>query len=438
MLRMNLSVLSPLAALGLLGACSNSAEPGTAGPVGSGGTALSGGTSPGGSANGGSGGGGIAGKGGSGGNAPVSGGGGVVATGGASAGGGRAGDASIAGSANGGNAGGSGGDSAGGTPSPGGGGSGGRSNAGGSAGAGGAANNSGAGGQAGNSMGGAAGAGGGGGKAAGRCPEGPFPAPMVMSTKNVCQNFDFQHSWNEGPTWVASQGAFFFSNFVAGKGTGGNIIKYTPGGNCEVFIQNVGCNGLAVSNDGNLLAACHQTRAIERFDLTTKQKTTLATTYMNQNLDTPNDLIQHSNGSIYFTNPPNELDGRAQGVGPSLMRIEPDGTVQKISSGNFNGIGLSPDEKKLYVVRTEIWDLDEEGVPSNRQTMFQNNGDGLAVDCAGNVYVDGKIFGPNGQQVGSWGSGINLAFGGEDGKTVLVAGQGKALKELTVNVPGLP
>jgi len=261
---------------------------------------------------------------------------------------------------------------------------------------------------------------------------------MVMSSQAVCASFSFRYTWNEGPTWVAAENAFFFSNFVAGSASGGDIIKYTPGGSCESFIKDVGCNGLAVSNDGNLLAACQQNRAIVRFDLKTKQMTVVADRLGTEMLDTPNDLVQHSNGSIYFTNPPNELAGRPQGVGPSVLRIDPMGKLTKISDGNFNGIALSPDERTLYVVRSEIWSLDAQGVPSTKRAMFSNNGDGMAVDCAGNVYVDGKIFQADGTQIGSWGAGTNLAFGGPDGKTVLVAGSGKTVRELKMNLPGLP
>ena len=303
----------------------------------------------------------------------------------------------------------------------------------------------GVGGRAGGSgSGGTTAAGGAGGRAEGgasgrlACPAGPFAAPMVMSTKNVCANFSFAHTWNEGPTWVAGQGAFFFTNFVAGSASGGNIIKYMPGGDCEIFIRDVGCNGLAVSNDGNLLAACHQNRAIMKFDVKTKQMTVVADKLGNAMLDTPNDLVQHTNGTIYFTNPPNELAGRPQGVGPSALRIDPGGNVIKIADGNFNGIALSPDEKTLYVVRTDVWTLDAQGVPSNKRAMVRNSGDGMAVDCAGNIYVEGKIFSPTDQQLGTYGSGTNMAFGGVDGKTALVVGSGKAVRELAMSVPGLP
>jgi gluconolactonase len=273
--------------------------------------------------------------------------------------------------------------------------------------------------------------------ASSKCPPGPYPTPMVVSSKSVCQSFAFAYSHNEGPTWVASQKAFFFTNFVAQSGSGGDILRYTPGGNCEVFIRDVGCNGLAVSLDGNLLAACQQTRSIVRFDLTTKQATTVADHYMGKLLDTPNDLVQHSNGTIYFTNPPNELDGRTAEAGRATFRVDAKGTVSLVGEGDCNGIALSPDEKKLYVILSKQWDLDAQGAPSNPKAMF-TGGDGVAIDCAGNVYANGSIFSAEGSKLGSWGAGTNLAFGGEDGKTVLVAGPGKQLRELTMNVPGLP
>jgi gluconolactonase len=260
---------------------------------------------------------------------------------------------------------------------------------------------------------------------------------MVESSENICGDFNLRYSWNEGPTWVATQNAFYFSNFMAQSGSGGDIIKYTPDGGCETFVTDVGCNGLAVSNDGHLLAACQQTRSIERFDLNTKEQSTVAGQYMGQMLDTPNDLVQHSNGTIYFTNPLNELDGRPVGAGAGAFRVTAEGTVELIQTGNSNGIALSPNEDQLYVVLLGMWDLDDQGVPQNQQNLF-TGGDGMAVDCAGNVYANGNIFSPEGNEIGDWGMGTNLAFGGEDGQTVLVTGQGTALRQLRMNVPGFP
>src|SRR5438045_2151190 len=69
------------------------------------------------------------------------------------------------------------------------------------------------------------------------CPAGPFPAPKAGATQPVCGSLALKYNWNEGPTWIASQNAFFFSNFTEGAGIDGDMIKYTPAsGQCEIFI----------------------------------------------------------------------------------------------------------------------------------------------------------------------------------------------------------
>jgi hypothetical protein len=51
-------------------------------------------------------------------------------------------------------------------------------------------------------------------------PPGPYPAPVTQPARAVCANFAFNHTFNEGPTWVASQNAFFFSNYGSHQPTG--------------------------------------------------------------------------------------------------------------------------------------------------------------------------------------------------------------------------
>jgi gluconolactonase len=271
------------------------------------------------------------------------------------------------------------------------------------------------------------------------CPAGPFPAPVVGASQNLCTGFKFNYTFNEGPTWIAGQNAFFFSNFLQGQAMHGDIVKYTPGGSCEIFITDVGCNGLAVSPDGNLLAACHQSRSVVKFDVVTKQPTTLADMYMGKMLDTPNDLVAHSKGSIYFTNPTYELQGRPVGVGMAVFWRNPAGALTALAMGGMpNGIALSPDEKKLYVIGAGQWDVDDNGTPSNKQNSFVT-GDGMAVDCAGNVYSSlGTIRNPQGNSIGTFPQGTNLAFGGADGKTLFVVGGNTNVRSYAMNLPGLP
>jgi gluconolactonase len=299
------------------------------------------------------------------------------------------------------------------------------------------ATNGGAGATAGGSAGasGAGGAGGTGGEAAGgmtfwgpggpkkqwECPAGPFPAQQEGQSTDVCDDFNFDHGYNEGPTWIKSESAFFFTNFIQGSNEQGDIIKYTLGGSCEKWLDNVGCNGLGVSPSGKLLAACHGPRAVVEYDLQTKEPRMVATMVNGELLDSPNDLIARSDGNVYFSNTTYELGNRPEGIGFGLMRIDPMGMTSLIEGGQLNGIALSPDETKLHVVQKGTWTLDAMGNASNKGQPTPS-GDGIAVDCAGGISN----------------RGTNSAYGGPDGKTLIVVGPGTNVRTIAMTVPGLP
>jgi gluconolactonase len=278
------------------------------------------------------------------------------------------------------------------------------------------------------------------------CPPGPFPAPIAGTSQQVCTNFKFNYNWNEGPTWVTSQQAFFFSNLVRGGAGGGpgDIIKYTPGGNCEIWVAGAGCNGLTAAYNGTLVGVCQGPRAVVAYDMTTKMPMTLASMYMGKLLDSPNDVVAASNGAIYFSNPTYELGGRPVGVGMAVFYIDPTGTLQLIENLGLqpNGMALSPDEKTLYVEHdgsgVKTYSLAPDGTPSNGPKNFTGTTDGMSVDCAGNLYLSGGgIIAPSGMQVGTFPGGTMAAFGGADGKTLIVV-QGTTLHTVQVNIPGPP
>lgn len=277
------------------------------------------------------------------------------------------------------------------------------------------------------SAGGAAGAGGmsfwgpNGPKKQWSCPAGPFPAQQQGASTDICVGFKYNYGYNEGPTWIKSQNAFFFSNFIQGSNEGGDIIKYTLGGACEVWQHEVGCNGLGVSPSGNLIGACHGPRAVMEYDVVTKQGRIVASMANNKMFDSPNDLIAHSNGTIYFSNTIYELGNRPKGLDTGLVRIDPLGVTSLIEAGGLNGVALSPDETKLYVVGKGVWSLDATGAPLQKLGGGPG-GDGIAVDCAGNVTNNGT----------------NSAYGGPDGKTLIVVGGGTNAKTVAMTVPGLP
>ena len=235
----------------------------------------------------------------------------------------------------------------------------------------------------------------------------------------ICPGF-VKYNWNEGPTWIASQGAFFFSNFPIGQAMEGDIIKYTPGGDCEFWLEDVGCNGLGVSPSGNLLAACQKPRAVVEYDVVTKEMRIVADMADGVMLDSPNDLIARSDGNVYFSNRTAELGGRPVGLGEGLVRIDPMGVVSVIQKGGLNGVALSPDENFLHVVGMGTFPLDAAGLPG-QQGDPTPGGDGIAVDCAGNISNNGT----------------NSAFGGPDGTLLLIVG-GTTQSTAQMTVPGLP
>jgi gluconolactonase len=262
------------------------------------------------------------------------------------------------------------------------------------------------------------------------CPPGPYPAQKMGTSTAVCVGYDLSANgvnYVEGPTWVPSQNAFFFSNFAHSNPGGmapGNIVKVDMNGTCSTWLTDVGTNGLHVGADGNIIAACHKTRSVTEFDINTKQARIIADMYMGKQFDSPNDLVVRSDGNIYFSNPNYELGGRPAGFGPAAFRIDPMGVVTLLSQGGEpNGAELSPDEKTLYIVQAGVWTLDASGNPT-KTNQGPPNADGFAVDCAGNFTIQGT----------------NSAFGGPDGKTLIVVsnGGGPSVKFFQMTVPGMP
>lgn len=243
----------------------------------------------------------------------------------------------------------------------------------------------------------------------------------------VCEDFVLEYNYKEGPTWIASENAFFFSNFAQGDGLTGNIVKYTFSEDfttdCEVWLEDAGTNGLGVHANGKLIGASHLNRAIMEYDMVTKAETVLADMFMTDHFDSPNDLVAHSNGTIYFTNPDYENSGREAGYGRAVFRIDPMGEVHLVQDvgGQPNGIALSPDEQTLYVVGASNWNLDAQGVPTT-EAGGGPGGDGISVDCAGTVRSEGT----------------NSAFGGPDGDWLFIVANGSAPRMVQYSTPGLP
>lgn len=281
-------------------------------------------------------------------------------------------------------------------------------------------------------------------------------------------------TWSEGPVWIDDGGYLLFSDVPQNR-----IHRWSEADGLSVFMQpsgydgpdpsgfrEPGSNGLIVGLAGSILMADHGNRAIARVDLATKAKTLLATRYQGRRFNSPNDLVQASDGAIYFSDPPYGLEGMDQSPlkeqpHNGVYRLDPDGTVTLlINDLTFpNGVALSPDQRTLYVAQSDpalailkAYDLSASGQVSNGRILrdftptvgADNPGlpDGMAVDAQGRLFVTGPggihVLTSDGHLLGRIDTGTaaaNCKFGGDG--TVLFITSGASLLKLTTLTRGL-
>jgi gluconolactonase len=340
-------------------------------------------------------------------------------------------------------------------------------------GTGGTNNGAGGNGQGGSAQAGAAGSqnnGGGNGVFVGRagvelCPPGPFGAPLPANPQvdklfSVGENNFFLF---EGPVWA--NGTLYFSEIGGGSPPPpSRVNRIGADGSLERVFEDTGSNGLAIDDDGNLVAATHDVGAISAFSLPGGARSAVgAQTFNGQRFNSPNDLVVRSDGNIYFTDPAFQAPGNPQGT-LRVYRLSPSGeaSVVDASLSNPNGITMSPDGNTLYVTaagRFVRYALAADGTPSAGTEITVDGGlqtpDGMAMDCAGNVYTTEhflrqiRIFDPSGNQIDLFELPpvvdrdiTNLAFGGPNRTTLFITtttqGQEGGLFSVELQVPGLP
>ncbi|MEY4588307.1 MAG: hypothetical protein RL497_383 [Pseudomonadota bacterium] len=219
----------------------------------------------------------------------------------------------------------------------------------------------------------------------------------------------------------------------------------------KTFIDNSGSNGLAVDNNGNILAATHDKKAISRYNISTKAREIIIGQYANNPFNSPNDVTISSKGIIYFTDPDYQKSAAAGGQ-PKTRAYQYDGQTVKVideSIGNPNGISLSPDESMLYISGGGLlraYPISGNTVGSGINLASVTSPDGMAVDCLGNLYVaehDQKrlrVFSPTGTNIATIkvdANVTNAAFGGADHKTLYITGAG-VLWKIDLPVAGKP
>lgn len=271
----------------------------------------------------------------------------------------------------------------------------------------------------------------------------------------------------EGPVWI---NGYLYLSEIAKRANGqigqdqpqgGRIVRFQPGKAAEVFLLDVGTNGLAVNPAGDLVAASQKEGGIVSFDLTTPvatPKKVYANMYDGKRFSSPNDVAVRNDGTVYFTDPSYQ-SGSVKQAAERAYRVDPAGAVTIIEAAPSppNGITLSPDQKTLYIGGSKLmaYPVNADGsLGAGKEFPDQANGgslfgtDGLGIDCAGNLYV--ALYGqgtvvvvkPSGAKLGTItvGSGVtNVAFGGADGKTLFITRMTPpSLYSVASDIPGLP
>lgn len=242
-------------------------------------------------------------------------------------------------------------------------------------------------------------------------------------------------TWTEGPVWVADDhgGHLLFSDIPRNS-----IFSWSENGGVDLFLQpsgytgvtyyglEPGSNGLVLDQLGRLTACEHGDR---RVSVLTRGggKRTLVDSYQGRRLNSPNDLTFDSAGHLYFTDPPYGLPERADDPRRELdfcgvYRLAPDGNLSLLTKQltRPNGIGLSPDQKTLYVAQSDpalpIWMAfpinDDKSVGEGKvirnaaenMKEFPGLPDGLAVHPDGTVFGSGPggiyVMQPDGKLLG--------------------------------------
>jgi len=246
----------------------------------------------------------------------------------------------------------------------------------------------------------------------------------------VADGLDF----TEGPVWY--RGALLFSDIPADT-----IYRWTKDEGVAVWRQpSHHANGNTTDREGRLLTCEHGSRRVTRTEAD-GTVTTLAATYLGRRLNSPNDIVVQSDGTIWFTDPP-------YGIKPEekeqpahyVFRLDPGAAEPVAMVDDFsrpNGLAFSPDEGVLYIADSDPnirhirrFDVSStHGLEGGEVFVTLDHGapDGMRVDTEGRLYSTGGegvyVFDADGVHLGTIRTpkpAANCAFGREGMRTLFI------------------
>ncbi len=255
-------------------------------------------------------------------------------------------------------------------------------------------------------------------------------------------------TWTEGPLWIADGSYLLFSDIPPNS-----IFKWTEDAGVSLYLKpsgytgskerggEPGSNGLLLDREGHLILCQHGDRKIGKMVTPLEDPQPVFQTvigeYNGKRFNSPNDGVFDNNWNLYFTDPPYGLEERME---DTLKQLDFQGVFRYSNTEELtlisdkiprpNGIGLSPDQSKLYVASSEgepMWtefSMDESGGVVSEKVFYNSSErdgkgapDGLKVDKSGNIWATGPggvwIFNPAGKVLGKIKTGqatSNCAF----------------------------
>ncbi len=230
--------------------------------------------------------------------------------------------------------------------------------------------------------------------------------------------------WSEGPVWFADGGYLVWSDIPNNR-----MLRWTPEQGVGVFRANSNfANGNTRDRQGRLVSCEHGGRRVTRTE-PDGSITVLADSYRGGHLNSPNDVVVKSDGSIWFTDPDYGImsdyeghKGETEQDGCYVYRVDPANGHISVVADDFvkpNGLAFSPDETKLYIADSgfshdengphhiRVFDVDASNTLSGGEVFVEVSPgvpDGFRFDDQGNLWTsaqDGvRVFDPEATPLG--------------------------------------
>ena len=297
----------------------------------------------------------------------------------------------------------------------------------------------------------------------------PYPDPDIISLDNRFRRYVINSQirrlqtgslWSEGPAWNGAGRYLVWSDIPNNR----QMRWMEEDGHISVYRGDSGySNGNTFDFEGRQLSCEHGGRRVVRYDQTGKV-TVIADKFEGKRLNSPNDIVVHPDGGIWFTDPIYGIRGNFEGfkadkeLKEAVYRV--DGKTLKIEKvtedcDEPNGICFSPDYKKLYLADTgarsavSVFDLNGTKITNGKQFVkltapggARTAADGIRCDADGNLWCGARpgvqIIGPDGQPIGMIRlpeTCANMCFGGTKRNRLFMAAS-QSLYTVYVDVLG--